>query len=224
MALKLIIGNKNYSSWSLRPWIAMKAARIPFEEILVPLDTPRFKAEVGAYTSAGRVPVLLDGPATVWESLAIIEHLAERFPDRAIWPADPAARGLARSIAAEMHCGFAALRRAAPMNLWRPVEPLAIPPDAQADVDHIAASWRRAREQFGKGGDFLFGEFGGADAMYAPVATRIRTYDLKVDAVAAAYVDAIHEHPAFKAWKAAALLETDTLAADEVDWPVVKRV
>jgi len=196
MTLKLIIGNKNYSSWSLRPWIAMKAARIPFEEILVPLDTPRFKAEVGAYTSAGRVPVLLDGAATVWESLAIIEHLAERFPDRAIWPDDPAARGLPRAIA----------------------------PEVQAGVEHIAASWRRAREQFGKGGDFLFGEFGGADAMYAPVATRIRTYDLKVDAVAAAYVDAIHEHPAFKSWKAAALLETDTLAADEVDWPVVKRV
>jgi glutathione S-transferase len=224
MALTLIIGNKNYSSWSLRPWIALTAAGIPFEEVLVWLEKPDFKARVGAHSSAGKVPVLIDGDATVWESIAIIEHLAERFPDRGLWPAAPAARAFARSIATQMHGGFSALRSDVPMNLWRPVEPRPLSATARADLDQITALWRSAREQFGAGGDFLFGAFGGADAMYAPVATRIRTYDLPVDPVSAAYVEAVHRHPAFVAWKQAALQETELVADDEVDWPVVKRV
>ncbi|MFK8251066.1 glutathione S-transferase family protein [Ancylobacter terrae] len=224
MTLKLLIGNKNYSSWSLRPWIALTAAGIPFEEVLVPLGAADFKARVAAHSPAGRVPVLIDGPATVWESIAILEHLAERFPDAGLWPADPAARAYARSIATEMHGGFGALRSAAPMNLWRPVEKLALGEAAAQDLARITERWRTARAAYGAGGDFLFGRFGAADAMYAPVASRIRTYDLPVDPVSAAYVAAIHAHPAFVAWKAEGLKETEVLPEDEIEWPVVKRV
>lgn len=224
MTLKLLIANKNYSSWSLRPWLLLKAFDIAFEEEVVGLGDADFKARIGAHSPAGRVPVLVDGDAVVWESLAIVEHIAERFPDKAIWPAEPAARAHARSIATEMHGGFGALRSATPMNLWRPVEPLPLADKAVADLAGIAARWRMARERFGAGGDFLFGAFSAADAMYAPVATRIRTYALPVDAVSAAYVETIHAHPAFVAWKDAALKEEQVLPADEVDWPVVKRV
>ncbi|MCS0496678.1 glutathione S-transferase family protein [Ancylobacter sp. MQZ15Z-1] len=224
MTLKLVIGNKNYSSWSLRPWLAMTAFGIAFEEILVPLDTPEFKSQIRAHSPAGRVPVLIDGEAVVWESIAILEHLAERFPDKPLWPREPAARAHARSLATEMHGGFGALRREAPMNLWRPVEPRAFPEDTVKDVRVLLRRWSEARERFGAGGDFLYGAFSAADAMYAPVATRLRTYAIEVDPVAAAYVEAIHAHPAFVAWKEAALKETHVLEIDEVDWPVVKRV
>lgn len=222
--LKLIIGNKNYSSWSLRPWLALKAFDIPFEESLVPLDAPDFKEQVREHSPAGRVPVLIDGDAVVWESIAILEHLAERFPDKALWPADPVKRAYARSLATEMHNGFGALRSVAPMNLWRPVEARAFPEGALQDVRRISRRWSEARQRFGAGGDFLFGAFSAVDAMYAPVATRIRTYDIPVDAVIGDYVEAIHAHPAFVAWKQAALAETGALAEDEVDWPTVKRV
>lgn len=222
--LKLIIGNKNYSSWSLRPWLALKALGIAFEEILVPLDAPDFKARVREHSPAGCVPVLIDGDAVVWESIAILEHLAERFPDKALWPADSVVRAHARSLATEMHNGFGALRSVAPMNLWRPVEKREFSEAALQDVKRIARRWVEARERFGAGGEFLFGAFSAADAMYAPVATRIRTYDIPVDSVVAAYVEAIHAHPAFVEWKQGALAETGALAEDEVDWPTVKRV
>lgn len=224
MVLRLIIGNKNYSSWSLRPWLAMTALGIPFEEELVPLDAPDFKERIRARSPAGKVPVLLDGEAVVWESSAILEHLAERFPEKGVWPSDPVARAHARSLATEMHNGFGALRSVAPMNLWRPVEARSFPQEALQDVRRITRRWGEARARFGSSGDFLFGAFCAADAMYAPVATRLRTYAIEVDAVAAAYVEAIHAHPAFVAWKEAALKETGALAEDEVDWPVVKRV
>ena len=224
MVLRLIIGNKNYSSWSLRPWLAMTALGIPFEEELVPLDAPDFKERIRARSPAGKVPVLLDGEAVVWESSAILEHLAERFPEKGVWPSDPVARAHARSLATEMHNGFGALRSVAPMNLWRPVEARCFPQEALRDARRITRRWGEARARFGSGGDFLFGAFCAADAMYAPVATRLRTYAMEVDPVAAAYVEAIHAHPAFVAWKEAALKETGALAEDEVDWPVVKRV
>ena len=224
MVLRLIIGNKNYSSWSLRPWLAMTALGIPFEEELVPLDAPDFKERIRARSPAGMVPVLLDGEAVVCESSAIIEHLAERFPQKGVWPSDPVARAHARSLATEMHNGFGALRSVAPMNLWRPVEARSFPQEALQDVRRITRRWGEARARFGSGGDFLFGAFCAADAMYAPVATRLRTYAMEVDPVAAAYVEAIHAQPAFVAWKEAALKETGALAEDEVDWPVVKRV
>lgn len=224
MTLKLIIGNKNYSSWSLRPWIAMTAAGLSFEEVTIPLEAEDFKARAYAASPAGRVPVLIDGDAVVWESIAILEHLAERFPDHGLWPSDPVARAHARSLATEMHGGFGALRSAAPMNLWRPVEARAMPEAALKDVRALMRRWADARERFGQGGDFLYGAFCAADAMYAPVATRLRTYDIPVDAPTAAYVSAIHEHPAFVAWKTEALKETGIVPEDEVDWPVVKRV
>ena len=222
--LRLIIGNKNYSSWSLRPWLAMTALGIPFTEEIVLLDAPDFKDRIRARSPAGKVPVLIDGEAVVWETSAILEHLAERFPDSGVWPSDPAARAYARSLATEMHNGFGALRSGAPMNLWRPVEPRVFPEEALKDVRRIERRWGEARARFGAGGDFLFGAFSGADAMYAPVATRLRTYAIDVGPVAGAYVEAIHAHPAFVAWKDAALKETGALAEDEVDWPVVKRV
>jgi len=224
MALKLVIGNKNYSSWSLRPWLALTAFDIPFEEATVLLGDADFKERVRAHSPAGRVPVLIDGEAVVWESIAILEHLAERFPEKRLWPADPVARAHARSLATEMHGGFAGLRAAAPMNLWRPVEMRTLPEAALEDVRALARRWSEARERFGQGGPFLYGAFGAADAMYAPVATRIRTYGIAVDAPTLAYVAAIHDHPAFLRWKEQALREAQVLPEDEVDWPVVKRV
>jgi glutathione S-transferase len=224
MSLTLVIGNKNYSSWSLRAWIAMTASGIPFEEVLVPLARPDTKERINAYSPAGKVPVLIDGDAVIWESLAILEHLAERFPQARLWPQDLAARAHARSIAAEMHASFGALRNHCPMNLWRPVERLALTPEVEANVARITEIWRTARERFGKGGPFLFGRFGAADAMFAPVATRLYTYDIECDGVSRAYIEALHELPAFKSWREAAFKESLTISQDEVDWPRVKKV
>jgi len=224
MPLTLVIGNKNYSSWSLRAWIAMTAAGIPFEEISIPLDRPDTQEQIRRHSPAGKVPVLIDGEATVWESIAIMEHLAERFPQAGLWPADPAARAHARSIAAEMHASFAALRSHCPMNLWRPVARRDLSLQVERDVERITRIWREARGKYGQGGRYLFGPFTAADAMFAPVATRLRTYGIACDEASRAYVEAIHDHPAFKAWRAAALEESQVIAADEVDWPRVKKV
>jgi glutathione S-transferase len=180
--MKLIIGNKNYSSWSLRPWIAMKALGIAFEEILIPFGTPignsDFKARLAAYTPAGKVPVLVDGETRVWETLAILEYLAERFPGHPLWPANAQARAEARALASEMHAGFSALRGECPMNIRRPVKARAISVAARADVARIEAMWKAARARHG--GPFLFGAFSAADAMYAPVVTRLHTYGIEV--------------------------------------------
>jgi glutathione S-transferase len=224
MSLTLVIGNKNYSSWSLRAWIAMTAVDIPFEEVFVPLARPDTKERIKRYSPAGKVPVLIDGEAVVWESLAILEHLGERFPKARLWPSDSAARAHARSIAAEMHASFAALRGHCPMNLWRPVERLELTPQIDAEVARITEIWRNAREKYGRGGSFLFGDFTAADAMFAPVATRFRTYDIACDKTSHAYVEAVHELAAFKAWRDAALKESSVISEDEVDWPEVKKV
>lgn len=222
--MKLVIGNKNYSSWSLRVWLAMAEAGLAFEEVLIPLDQPDTRARIAAYSPSGRVPTLVDGDVAVWETLAILEYLAERFPEKQLWPADAAARALARAVSSEMHAGFTALRSAAPMNLWRPVEPFPLTPEIEADVGRIAALWRDARKRFGAGGPFLFGRFSIADAMYAPVATRLRTYAIPVDEVSMAYVETIHAMPSFRRWRDAALKELWLIADDERDWPTVKRV
>ncbi|MBV8963387.1 MAG: glutathione S-transferase family protein [Hyphomicrobiales bacterium] len=224
MSLTLVIGNKNYSSWSLRAWIAMAAAGIAFEEVLIPLGRPDTKERIKEHSPAGKVPVLIDGDAVIFESLAILEHLAERFPKAGLWPADLAARAHARSIASEMHAGFQPLRGHCPMNLWRPVERLALTAEVEANVARVTEIWRAARERFGNGGPFLFGSFGAADAMFAPIATRFHTYDIPCDSVSRAYIQAIHGHPAFKAWRDAAFKETLVIEQDEVDWPKVKRV
>jgi glutathione S-transferase len=221
MALKLIIGNKNYSSWSMRPWIALKVAGIPFDEQVVPLDTPEFKATVGGISPAGKVPVLADDGVKVWESLAILEYLAERFPAADLWPQEAAARAHARAISAEMHAGFQPLRAACPMNMWRPVKALELKPEVAASVARIDAMWTDCRARFGAGGPFLFGKFTAADAMYAPVVSRFHTYAIAVGPEARGYMAAIMALPAWQEWRAAALRETWLLAEDEIDWPTV---
>lgn len=221
MALRLIIGNKNYSSWSFRPWIAMTVGGIAFEETVISLEAADFKTRVKALSPAGRVPVLIDGEVLVWESLAILEYLADQFPAAGLWPADAAARAHARAIASEMHAGFQPLRRHLPMNMWRPVRPRPLDDGAAADVARIEAIWSKCREQFGAGGAFLFGQFGAADAMYAPVVSRLHTYAVEVGAAARAYMDAVMALPAWSEWREAARREPWVLPHDEVDWPDV---
>jgi glutathione S-transferase len=221
MTLKLIVGNKNYSSWSMRPWIAMKAAGIPFEETVISLNAPDFKAQVGAVSGTGKVPVLIDGAVQVWESLAILEYLAEKFPTAHLWPADAAARAHARAIANEMHAGFLPLRRLLPMNMWRPVIKRELTPKAVANVQRIEAIWSDCRSRFGQSGSFLFGRFGAADAMYAPVVARLHTYAVAVGAETRAYMDAVMALPAWREWHDAGVKEPWVLPEDEVDWPTV---
>lgn len=223
MALTLVIGNKNYSSWSFRPWIALRTAAIPFEEVVIPLYEPGSKERILSFSPAGKVPVLIDGDVRVWESLAIMDYLAERFPQAELWPKDAAARAHARAIAAEMHASFAPLRRHCPMNMWRPVKARELPPEVAADVKRIEAIFTECRERFGQGGAFLFGPFGAADAMYAPVVSRLHTYGIAVGAVAEAYKQAMMALPAWTEWRAAAVKEPWVMANTEVDWPVVLR-
>jgi glutathione S-transferase len=223
MPLKLIIGNKNYSSWSLRPWLAMKVAGIPFEEEVISLDAVEFKPRVGRISGSGKVPALADGDVQVWESLAILEYLAEMFPQAGLWPSDKAARARARAIAAEMHAGFSPLRRLLPMNIRRPVRPRELTPEAQSNVRRIESIWSECRSRYGAGGEFLFGAFGAADAMYAPIVSRFHTYAVEVGPVARAYMAAVMTLPACKEWVSAAREEVWVLPEDEVDWPTVLR-
>ena len=209
MALKLVIGNKNYSSWSMRPWLALKANQIAFEEIFIPLYTgDTDKKRILGFTQSGKVPALLDGDVTIWDSLAIIEYAAERFPQTRLWPEDRASRAHARSISAEMHSGFAALRNECGMNLHRPVGAVALSADARADIARIQQIWIECRERYGKSGPFLFGAFGGADAMFAPVVHRFRTYAIEVAPQARQYMDTMMSLPAFQEWTRAGLAET----------------
>ena len=223
MGLQLVIGNKNYSSWSFRPWLAMKVARIAFEETVIPLDAPDFKSRLTALSGAGKVPVLIDGDTRVWESLAIVEYLAEKFPEASLWPRDAQARAHARAISAEMHAGFQALRRELPMNMRRPVKPHPLAVDAAADVARIEAIWSDCRRRFGQGGPFLHGAFGAADAMYAPVVSRFHTYGVEVGAVAREYMRAITALPAWSEWREAGRREPWVLPHDEIDWPAAPR-
>lgn len=215
--LTLVVGNKNYSSWSLRPWMALAMAGIPFNETLIVLDQPDTKAKIAAHTTAGRVPVLHHGKLTIWESLAILEYLAETFPEKNLWPKALAARVVARAISNEMHAGFSALRSACPMNLRRARKAVPLSDAVRDDVGRIEHIWRDCRRRFGKGGRFLFGKFSNADAMFAPVATRFETYMVPVADDTRAYVANVVSTPAFLAWKDAALKEPWTIAADEVD-------
>jgi glutathione S-transferase len=223
MALTLLIGNKNYSSWSLRAWIAMRASGIPFEEIVVSLGADDFKDRVLKVSPAGKVPALIDGDLHVWESIAILEHLAEKFPQAGLWPSDPRARTHARAIAAEMHAGFVPLRSHCPMNMRRPPRKRELPPDVHANVERIDAMWADCRDRFGRGGTFLFGDFCAADAMYAPVVSRFSTYAIEVGAVSRAYMAAVMGLPAYIEWAAAGAAEPWVLPEDEVDWPTVLR-
>ena len=223
MALHLVIGNKNYSSWSFRPWLAMKVAGIAFDETVISLEAKDFKARVMAVSGAGKVPVLIDGETRVWESLAILEYLAEKFPAAALWPKDAAARAHARAVAAEMHAGFVSLRRLLPMNAWRPVKVRALDDGSKTDVARIEEIWRDCRAQHGAAGPFLFGAFGAADAMYAPVVWRFHTYAVEVSDTAHDYMRAMMALPAWSEWRDAARREPWVLPHDEVDWPEVLR-
>jgi glutathione S-transferase len=207
MTLKLVIGNKNYSSWSMRPWLALRANDIPFEESFISLYTGAVeKQKILDVSGAGKVPILIDGDVTVWDSLAIIEYIAEQFPERRLWPEHPAHRAHARSISAEMHSGFAALRNECGMNLHRPVRAIELSADARANIARIQEIWGDCRKRYG--GPFLFGAFGAADAMFAPVVHRFRTYAIDVAKETQAYMDTMTALPAFAAWTSAGLAET----------------
>jgi glutathione S-transferase len=208
----LVIGNCRYSSWSLRPWLLLRHFGVAFETVVLPLDTPEFHRDVRTWSPSGRVPALSHGAIDVWDSLAICEYANEAWLDGRGWPADARARAHARAVTAEMHSGFSALRGECPMNVCRRMDrPLPVSAAAQADVARIDALWGIARERFGGGGRMLFGDFSIADAFYAPVAARIRTYALPVSAGAADYVDAVFALPAMQAWLAAAHAETAVL-------------
>jgi glutathione S-transferase len=218
MALTLVIGNKNYSSWSMRPWLALKACGIGFDEVSIPLYTGEAdKQRILKFSRSGKVPVLVDGDVTVWDSLAIIEYAAERFPEAHLWPADRASRTHARSVSAEMHSGFAALRSECGMNLHRPIGPKALSADARADIARIQESWAECRERYGKLGPYLFGTFSAADAMYAPVVHRFRTYAVEVSPRLQHYMDTMLALPAFQEWTRAALAETLVIDKFEIE-------
>ena len=209
MSLKLVIGNKNYSSWSMRPWLAMRATHIAFEEIFIPLYTGQNdKNRILVFARSGKVPILIDGETTVWDSLAIIEYLAERFPDARLWPENRAERAHARSISAEMHSGFLSLRSECGMNLHRPVGAIKLSEDARADITRVQEIWTDCRARYGKRGPFLFGAFGVADAMFAPVVHRFRTYAIAVSLDVKTYMETMMALPAFGEWSEAGLAET----------------
>lgn len=207
MGLKLIIGNKNYSSWSMRPWFAMKVAGIPFFETVVPIYRADSKERLLAVSPSGKVPALIDGDITVWDSLAILEYLAETFPAAVLWPSDRATRARARAISAEMHSGFQALRAECGMNMHRPIGAKALSSDATDAIARIQAIWTDCRARHASGGPFLFGAFTAADAMYAPVVSRFETYEISGPAPVTAYMDTIRSLPAWKEWRSAALAE-----------------
>jgi glutathione S-transferase len=211
----LVLGNKNYSSWSMRPWIAMRVAGIEFTDEVIPLDQPETKQKIAAHSGAGRVPVLHHGEITVWESLAILEYLAETWPDAQLWPAAAGARAMARAAASEMHAGFQALRKHCPMNMRRARAPIELPPEVMADVRRIEDIWRTCRDTHGGDGPFLFGRFSNADAMFAPVVNRFEVYAIEVSQASRAYMEAVMALPAWQSWKAAGEAEPWVIAADE---------
>jgi glutathione S-transferase len=214
--LTLVIGNKNYSSWSLRPWLVLRQIGVPFGEVRIPLYRPDTLGELRAWSPSGLVPLLQDGGLKVWDSLAICEYLNERFPEHGLWPEDLAARAVARSVSAEMHSGFGALRQAMSMNIRGHYPDQGRTPECLKDIERILAIWTDCRSRFGTGGDFLFGRFGIADAMYAPVVLRFRTYGVPLEGAARDYADAILALPALRAWIADALAESERIAMFDI--------
>lgn len=209
----LVIGNKNYSSWSLRPWLLLRHHGVDFDEVRLPLDTPEFYSAIGRYSPTGRVPVLRVEDLVIWDSLAILEYSNERWLDGAGWPRDIAARALARSVSAEMHSGFSTLRAQCPMDcVKRSTAPVSA--DAMRDIERIGALWRDCRARYGSGGPFLFGSFGIADAMYAPVVLRIVSYGIAIGPVERDYADALLALPALREWLADAEAEQRSVRRD----------
>ena len=200
----IYIGNKNYSSWSLRGWLMLKHTGAAFEEVVIPLSEPSTRATILRHSPSGKVPALQHGDHLVWDSLAIGEYLAELYPPTRLWPEETKARSVARAVSAEMHAGFAPLRTHLPMNMRSSFPDRGVTPEAQADINRITALWRDCRSRFGTGGEFLFGHFTIADAMYAPVVSRFRTYKIALEDEAQRYADAIWAQPALQEWLTAA--------------------
>lgn len=215
--MHLYIGNKVYSSWSLRPWIVMTAFDIPFEETLIQLRSATTAAEIAQHSPSGKVPVLVDGATRVWDSLAIMEYLADLHPTQAIWPQDRLARAHARCLSAEMHSSFSALRSQCGMTLTKRYAAKHRKPEVMADVARITTLWNEARSQFGArtAEPFLYGAFSAADGMFAPVVSRFHTYSLPVDATARAYMAAVRAHPAYQAWLSGAIAEPWEMGENE---------
>lgn len=217
MSLKLILGNKNYSSWSLRPWIAMRQAGLVFEEEIIALYEPGSRERVLKYSPAGKVPILIDGDMTIWESLAILDHIAERFPKTELWPSNSKVRAHARAVSAEMHAGFGPLRRHCPMNMRRVGKKRELTAEVAADVRRIEEIWTDCRARFGQGGPFLVGRFSVADAMYAPVVSRFASYAIGVGAACEAYMAAMMSLPAWQEWQIAGVAEPWVMPGNELD-------
>ena len=215
MELKLVIANKNYSSWSMRPWVLLTQAAIPFTEVQLKFGDDGKVAGIGDLSPTGQVPVLWVGSEPVWDSLAICETVAELFPQKLLWPSDAAARRVARSISAEMHSGFRDLRKNMPMNIRSSHPGKGRGPAVEKDIARIVSIWESCRARFGAGGDLLFGSFTCADAMFAPVASRFETYAVTLPPVARRYADALLGLPGVQRWRAGALVETEFVAADE---------
>lgn len=213
--LTLVIGNRNYSSWSMRAWVLLAQLGIAFEEVKLRFDSDEWDAGIGRWSPSGLVPVLWRGDVAVWDTLAIAETVSEWFPDKGVWPEDPVARAFARSASAEMHAGFRSLRARMPMNIRASHPGKGMAPEVRRDIDRIEQLWHEARARFGGGGDFLFGRFSAADAMFAPVVMRFATYGVAGSPVARRYSEAVQAAPAVRAWCEAARAETEWVAEDE---------
>jgi glutathione S-transferase len=207
MSYTIVIGNKNLSSWSLRPWLVMARCGVPFKEVVIRLNQPNTTKEIETYSAAGKVPVLIHEGVTIWESLAICEYLAEQFPEKNFWPKNSAARALARSVSCEMHAGFATLRKNMSMNVRARLPGEGHAPGVQEDIERICAIWRQCRGLAEQSGPFLFGEFSIADAFYAPVVTRFTTYAVPLEDTSQRYVETMLDLPEMKAWAEAAKVE-----------------
>jgi glutathione S-transferase len=213
--LRLVIGNKNYSSWSMRPWVLLRTLGIDFVEVPLKFKSEGWRANIGRESPTGLVPVLWIDDEPVWDTLAIVETLAERWPQCEVWPRDARARAVARSICAEMHAGFRSLRGAMPMNIRGSYPGHGMTPAVRKEVDRIVAIWTSCRERFGANGKLLFGAFSAADAYYAPVATRFVTYGVPLPGIARDYVDAVRALPAVEEWSAAARVEPEVMPEEE---------
>lgn len=217
--LTLVIGNKAYSSWSLRPWLLLKHAGMDFSELRIPFHSDRWQREIHQHSPSGKVPVLKDGPLTVWDTISICEYVNERLTGGRSWPQEPDARAVARSVSAEMHSGFPQLRHSLPMNCRRRFPGFPMSDDVAMDIARIVEIWRMCRHTFGDSGPWLFGEFSIADAMFAPVALRFHGYDVRLSGTEAAYVDTVLQDDAIREWIGAAAEETEIVPEEEVEAP-----
>lgn len=219
---RLVIGNKTYSSWSLRVWFLMKALNIHFEEKVIPLDQPETEVETKKFSPMGLVPILIDGDFKVWDSLAIVEYLAEKHSEKSIWPGDVNARALARSISASIHSGLGTVGNLYPMNLGKQFAPRALESSVRRELDKVTSVICETRATFADDRPFLFGEFSAVDSFFAPLMARINTYSIEVDAVLQRYLDNILGHTAYLEWRDAAFKEKWVMDDCEIDAPVIK--